>query len=122
MSRQSLLRTASLIAVLALAACSGGGDGPGGGGTPTPAAARTVTMGVSSFSPSHVAVFANGTVTWNNGSGVLHNITFDTPSSPTDIPNHDTGSNQRTFPNTGVYDYHCTNHSNMDGRVTVVVQ
>lgn len=118
-----LPRTRTLLAAitLALAACGGGGDGgPGGGNTPTPAVTATVTFGASSFSPSHVAVFTNGTVTWSNMSTVLHNVTFSTGGAPANIPNHDAGANDRVFPTPGVFNYSCTLHAGMTGRVTVV--
>ncbi len=113
-------RTAALAAAILLAACGGGSDGPGGGGTPTPAATANVTMGLSSFTPSHVAVFTNGVVTWNNTAGVTHNVTFSTPASPANIADHGAGTNDRTFPTVGVYNYACTIHNGMTGRVTVV--
>ncbi len=111
---------ALLFAASVGTACGGTDDGPGGGGTPTPAATAAVTLGLSSFSPSHVAVFTNGVVTWNNTAGVTHNVTFSTPSSPADIADHGAGTNDRTFPTAGVYNYGCTIHAGMSGRVTVV--
>jgi plastocyanin len=78
----------------------------------------TVTLGASSFNPSSVDIAVNGTVTWNNTSTVEHNVTFAAPSIP-DIPNHMSGSNQRTFPTTGTFAYQCTIHAGMTGTVVV---
>jgi plastocyanin len=70
----------------------------------------------------------NTPVTWTNDSGVLHDVTFDTPSaalavgngSSGNIPAHSTGSNQRQFAVIGNYPFHCTIHGTvMHGTVNV---
>ena len=87
---------------------------------PPPTQTALVTLGASSFSPASVSVFPGGTVTWNNSSGVTHNVTFSSASAPANIPNHSTGSSARDFPTAGTFNYQCTLHSGMTGRVTVV--
>lgn len=113
--------------LLALCAC-GGGSGGGGGGGPTrpppptgpPQATATVTMGAQTFTPTQVNLATGGTVTWNNGSGVLHNVTFAAATgAPANIPNHSSGSNQRTFAVAGTFGYSCTLHAGMTGQITV---
>lgn len=111
----------------ALLACGGGG-GDGGSITPppppppapSPSPSASVTMGAATFSPSSVSITRTGTVTWNNTSGVTHNVTF-APSSgaPSDIGNHSSGSNQRTFNTSGNFAYSCTLHGGMNGTVSV---
>jgi plastocyanin len=112
--------------VVAVCACGGGGGGGGGGsGPPTgppgpPPTAATVAMGAQAFLPNQTTVATGGTVTWNNTSGVLHNVTFAAATGvPADIPDHASGSNQRTFAVAGAFDYQCTLHVGMTGRVTV---
>lgn len=103
--------------VLALGACSSdGGTGP----DPDPVADATVTLGAQSFNPSTVVLFRDGTVTWNNTSGVTHNITFTGATAPIDIGDHGAGTNARDFPSTGTFNYGCTLHAGMSGRVRVV--
>jgi plastocyanin len=72
----------------------------------------------STFDPSNVIIVPNGTVTWT--FAMLHNVTW-AGAAPTggNIPEQATGSVQRTFPTAGVYNYNCTLHAGMSGRVTV---
>ena len=78
----------------------------------------TVTLGPSSFSPQTVDIAVNGTVTWNNTSATLHNVSFDA-TTITDIPDHTSGSSQRTFTAIGTFGYLCTLHPGMTGSVVV---
>jgi plastocyanin len=84
---------------------------------PGQAASVAATTG-SQFDPSTVVIATGGTVTWT--FAMLHNVTF-TGTAPTggNIPDTATGSVQRTFAAAGTYDYRCTLHSGMSGRVTV---
>lgn len=114
---------ATIVAAALLACGGGGGVGgvtnppPPGGGTPTPA--NTVIMGGSSFNPSTLTIQSGGTVTWNNTSGILHNVTFTTSGSPSNISDHTSGATSRTFGSTGTFNYNCTNHGGMNGSITV---
>jgi len=80
--------------------------------------AATVVLGASFFDPSTVDILAGGQVTWNNTSGVLHNVTF-ASGSIADIGQHTNGQNTRTFTNAGTYNYQCTLHAGMVGSVVV---
>ena len=70
------------------------------------------------FQPPHIQVPVRTTVTWTNGDQVPHNVKFD------DGPKSDNlsfgATFQRVFNDPGTYDYECTIHSGMVGRVTVV--
>jgi plastocyanin len=57
-------------------------------------------------------------VTWTFGS-VPHDVTFNTPGAPQDIPLLDNGSASRDFPANGTFQYHCSIHSGMNGSVRV---
>jgi len=76
-----------------------------------------------------LTVAINTPVTWDNGSSVLHDVTFNTSSaalgvsggSGGNIPLHSSGSNQRQFAAAGNYPFRCQQHSpGMTG--TVIVQ
>ena len=130
----SMIRAWSLRAMVAgmVLACGGGGDGGGGivnpptnppGNPPNnpPSGSATVVLGASAFNPSSVTITRNGTVTWNNTSGVQHNVTFaGTTGAPSNIDDHASGSNARSFGTAGTFNYACTLHGGMNG--TVVVQ
>jgi plastocyanin len=125
-----------LLSVLAIGCGGGGGDNgyttspnptpnPGGSGA---TASATVSITASSdgygystfsFSPTTVTITKGGTVTWNNEAGAAHNVTFMTAGSPANIGNFTSGSTSRTFDTPGTYQYHCTNHSGMEGTVNV---
>lgn len=120
----------ALVGVLACG--GGGGGGPTGPSTPTtpggPSPSASVTMSsatdtygsaTNSFSPSSVSIARNGTVTWTNGTGVVHNVSFSGTGAPANIGDHSSGVNTRTFPAAGTFSYQCTNHPGMTGSVTV---
>jgi len=130
-----------ILTVVAMACGGGGGDGyatgtdngPGSGagaGGGNAAATATVTMSQSddgygtatfSFSPAAVTVARSGTVTWSNeGRSGTHNVTFAAAAgAPAGIGNMASGSASRTFNSAGTYSYQCTNHTGMNGTVTV---
>jgi plastocyanin len=105
------------LVVLVLVACGGSGSGARDA---SPAARGAVTMIANQFSPPHVQVPARTTVTWTNGDQSRHNVTFkDGPSSS----NLTFGATfQRVFDTPGVFDYECTIHPGMVGRVTVIAR
>jgi plastocyanin len=70
------------------------------------------------FDPSTVVLAPGGTVTWNFAA--QHNVTFQTSGAPANIDTRSTGSEARTFPNAGTYNYICTIHGqSMSGVVRV---
>ena len=87
--------------------------------TGTAPATQTVaaTTG-NAFSPGCVELAPGGSVTWTFASE--HNVQFQ-GSQPTggNIDRTSTGSVSRTFPNAGNYEYTCTLHAGMNGRVVV---
>ena len=86
-------------------------------GSPIQAATVTATL-ASTFDPSTVVIGRGGSVTWT--FTMQHNVTFEGSSAPASIPNTSTGSVSRTFPNVGTFEYDCTLHSGMSGRVIVL--
>lgn len=95
-----------------------------GGGTPPPPppsnpSAATVTTPGETFAPQSVTITAGGTVTWQI-SGATHNVTFN-GAAPAggNIPDTRAGDIARQFTTAGNYDYTCTRHSGMTGRVVV---
>lgn len=98
--------------ILALVGCSDSTD---------PSNGTSVAMTSSNtFSPSSVTIAATEAVTWTNGSGTAHNVTFNqVTGAPANVPNFTTGSASRTFPTAGTFPYLCTIHPGMAGQVIV---
>ena len=71
----------------------------------------------SEFRPNHATVPPGTTVTWRNDDGFEHDVTFaGGPASGTLLGG---GTWERTFDEAGAFDYECTIHPGMVGRVTV---
>lgn len=111
-------RTTALAAILALtAAC---------GGTATTAAtaapATTIDITGRAF-PANTDVAKGTKVTWNNKDTSSHTVTSGT--RPTKDGTFDSGqvagnaTFSFTFANAGTFQYFCSNHSGMQGTITV---
>lgn len=123
------------VFLLTLIACGGGGaavePAPADPQNPSappvstpspapPAGAIVVTTAGTSFNPASITIAPGATVVWQV-SGATHNVTFG-PAKPDggDVPDTRSGSSaSRTFTASGTYDYQCTRHSGMTGRVIV---
>jgi plastocyanin len=119
------MRSATLLAGLAIAAAAGCGGGSGSDtttGPPTtapPPASNTVTVSNNSFSPATMTVAPGTTVTWQWAAGAVdHNVTFDDGDHS---PTQSSGTFARTFSSAGTFPYHCTIHQSlgMTGTITV---
>jgi plastocyanin len=113
----------SIITIVMMAACGGDG-GLGYGVTPPgdesgdPATTNAVAVSDNQFTPSATQVAVGTTVKWTwSGNASAHNVTFaDGAASATQGAN---ATYSRTFGTVGVFNYHCTIHSGMNGSVTV---
>ena len=114
--RKRLIVLALLVvfALVVLAAC-GSSTSPRDA---SPVDRGAVTMINTRFDPPHIQVPARTTVTWTNGDQVPHNVKFDDGPSSNNLSFGATF--QRVFDNPGTFDYECTIHAGMVGRVTVV--
>src|SRR3954471_295702 len=130
MRKVSGLFGALLFAVGAIACGGGGGDGGVTNPPPPPpppptCAANTFCMGATTFyteggtNVNTLTVPANTAVTFTNDSGILHDVTFDDPSTALavgsgaagNITQHTSGSHQRQFAVSGsTHPFHCTQH------------
>lgn len=127
----------SIPILFAIIACGGGGGGNGtptspsnpgpgpGPGSPSGASVDIRSVGdgygglVHSFNPSSVTITRGAAVTWTNGSGEVHNVTFaGGTGAPANIGDHSSGSNSRTFSSSGTFNYQCTIHA-ITGQVVV---
>jgi plastocyanin len=78
-------------------------------------------MRAASFDPAELSVSRGATVAFENNSGVTHDVVFDAPISPgvTNIGTITSGAVTRTFTTAGNWNFHCTLHGGMNGRIVV---
>ena len=120
---------ASVLVFATLNACGGSYGGGGGSGYNTPTdpgnttcPANTVCARAASFEPTSLTVAKGTVVKFDNSSTVDHNVIFDAPTSPgvDDIGAFAYGtSTTRTFGTAGTFNFHCTIHAGMSGKVIV---
>jgi plastocyanin len=86
----------------------------------TPGQTATVNATLANqFDPKDVVITPGGTVTWNFAT--THNVTFSAATGvPANITDKSSGSDSRSFPTAGTFNYICTIHgSGMSGTVRV---
>jgi plastocyanin len=80
------------------------------------------------FFPTSASAAVGAVVTWVNGSGTTHNVTFDNPGAAGPATaggpsgstgDFDSGTQSRVFNTPGTYPFHCTIHPGMTGTLTV---
>jgi len=76
----------------------------------------SVTIQNFAFSPGTVTITKGGTVTWTNRDSTTHTVTFADGGS-SNLGNGATYA--KTFNETGTFDYHCSIHTSMTGKVVV---
>ncbi len=130
--RTSIVTAAVAAASISIAGCGSGGgyssgmnQSTGGGG-----AANVVSIVDYAFSPQSLSVKVGTTVTWTNTGSVAHTSTSDTGmwnsgqlAGATAGGPYGGGSAGASysfaFQTAGTYTYHCANHTNMTGTITV---
>jgi plastocyanin len=116
MRRRSIAAWAAVAFVAILAGCTTGPPTPSG----TPVKTSFVSIppdGAFVFSPEVIEVPQGANVTWRNNGTVAHTVTFQTPTFSVVLqPGHSTF---HVFNQSGTFDYVCTFHHNMVGRVIV---
>ncbi len=109
---------AGLFLVILISACGYGGTSSDGGPATVSGAGAQVTMKDIAFHPADLTVNRGTTVTWTNDDGVDHTVTANDKTF--DSSNVSPGQSfSFTFDQSGAFDYHCSIHPGMTGRVTV---
>jgi plastocyanin len=103
----------ALVLAIVVVACGGGTTARDA----SPLDTAHIVMKDNAFEPPHVTVPARTTVTWTNGDQVPHNVKFDDGPASDNLSFGATF--QRVFNDPGTFDYECTIHAGMVGRVTV---
>jgi plastocyanin len=77
------------------------------------------------YVPSEITVSSGTTVTWTNDDATIHTVTEGTPGGAGATPAFDSSiispgaTWEHTFDTAGEFDYYCTLHPFMTGKVTV---
>lgn len=115
MTRSRLLLVLVVLAAAVLvAACGGKGNRDAEAVAPP---SDTISMKDSEFRPNHATVPIGTTVTYRNDDQYPHDVAF--TGGPKSSALDGGGTYQRTFDEAGTFDYECTIHPGMVGRVTV---
>lgn len=126
MTRRTFVRAlsavgGSMVLVVTASGCAmlGGLYGPSSSQTEEAVETSTVAMRNISFQPAVIRVAPGTTVTWVNQDQVDHTVTSQ-PADRFDSGNVAPGGRfEFTFDQPGTYDYVCTIHPGMSGRVIV---
>jgi plastocyanin len=102
---------AALLLVPVLGAC-GGSDS---GGAVSDAAAGHVNVIDNKFDPKSIEVSPGDTVTWDFKGKAQHNV----HGKGFDSGNKNSGTFEYKFNSSGTYEYICTIHPGMTGKITV---
>jgi amicyanin len=105
----------SLIVIMLIVAISGCSPAPSGS-TPATTDGNTVIMLDHKFQPEEITIKKGDTVTWTNKDSAKHDITGLTFGS--ELLSKDQ-SFQQIFNEVGTFDYSCTPHPYMKGKVIV---
>jgi plastocyanin len=105
--------TITLVAVVAALAACGGSDP-----NVDPTATNAVSMRSVAFAPAHIRVSVGETVTWTNEDDVDHDVVFEGDGIRSPLVAGG-ATYEQTFETAGVFDYVCSVHPGMRGRVTV---
>ncbi len=117
-----LIRRIPSAAAAALAAVTLGAAAPAPSVIPPSAApamgAATITIGNFTFGPEVATVPVGATVTWVNGDDIPHNIVAVEKSFKSKVLDTDDRFSF-TFSKAGTYEYFCSIHPHMTGKVVV---
>ena len=126
--------TVTLAVMLSVAACSSSSTGTGNA-PPQVGGSQLIVTAVGSsactggggygsqscnyyFTPTPDSVAAGSTLSYKF-QDVAHQVTFDTPGAPANLPSETNTTVGVMFPTAGTYAYHCAIHPYMTGKVVV---
>jgi len=114
--RRTIVAAAFTLAFVAIPTEALGGGGCFTDHPSQPEAATKVVIDHACFGPTVAALPLGGTLTWENKSGLDHNLTGPAIQF-TELP--DGATHAMTFAEAGIYVYACTIHPGMSGAVVV---
>jgi len=112
MNRMTIFIMVGSLVLWAAAVAAGSGTGK------APKAAEQVKIGNFSFNPATLTVKVGATVTWINEDDVPHTVVSTTKKFSSRVLDTDDKYAQ-AFANPGTYEYYCSVHPHMKGKVIV---
>jgi plastocyanin len=114
----------TVIALAALVGCSSTpaataptpAPAPATGGSGSSGGAQAVSIANFAFTPADLSVKVGDTVTWTNNDNVAHTVTFSSFASDQLAPG---ATYSHKFDTAGSFDYKCSIHPSMLGKITV---
>lgn len=109
-----------LVAVVLVSGCVSYGSRPSAQppANQTPPAVNAIRIIAFEFSPQAAMIKKGTTVTWTNQDSVSHTVTSDSGAFASGQLSNG-GTFSQTFNTAGTFDYHCSNHPSMKGRIIV---
>ena len=108
------------MAIILAAGCAAKKTTPMATSAPTSAPSAKVAIDNFSFTPAELTITAGQTVTWINHDDVPHTVISRKPDRSLKSDALDTDETYKhTFATAGTYDYFCSVHPHMTGRVIV---
>ncbi len=116
---KKILVVSLLIAMMLLSGCYGPKTAVPSTAT-QPTAANTVEIKGFAFNPATITVSKGTTVTWTNEDSAPHTVTTTNAPVAFDSGRMSKGEQfSQTFDAAGTYEYYCSIHPNMKGKVIV---
>lgn len=100
---------------------TGGANGAENPGNSTQTQPQTYSVEIKNFAfaPSTLNVKVGDTVTWTNMDSASHTVTSDSGGELASSSLSRGGTYSHTFTQAGTFEYHCSFHSGMSGKVIV---
>lgn len=110
------IRFLTLILIIITVLISGCTQAPSGGNTST---GNNIEIKNFAFSPSTLTIKVGETVTWTNNDSTSHTVTSDSGNELSSGSISPSQTYSHTFNTAGTFDYHCSIHSSMKGKIIV---
>lgn len=120
MRKKFILLVTLLLTTTLLAGCNIYGSKQSDPSTTAPVSTNSVSIKSFAFNPASITVAKGTTVTWTHDDGAPHTVTTTQATVSFDSGNMSKGSTfTQTFDTPGTYEYKCSIHPSMKGKVIV---
>jgi plastocyanin len=117
--RAKILFVFFVVLGILLIGCTQANSGNQSGNEATTGKETSVEIKNFSFSPAEITINKGDTIVWQNNDSASHTITSDSGNELDSGTIPSNGKYSHTFNSTGTFDYHCSIHASMIGKVIV---